>query len=208
MISLPRQTGCGYLMIRTVRPGFTLLEVLVVVTLIGLLAAILLPSLSRVRQQTRRAVCMGNLQQIGTAILSYRQQYREVFPVARAIPGPWVDAGVDDPPLPAALRNELAPDSGVYACPGDNGYVYPLSGISYIYNTTLSGRRPRDSWYHQGPLRLTETDIPVAYDFDGVTGDELPEGTAPVPFFHLRRNLLFADGRVGDFKPPPETPDS
>jgi prepilin-type N-terminal cleavage/methylation domain-containing protein len=53
------------------RNGFTLIEVLVVVAIIGLLVAILAPALSRARSQARLAVCGSNLRQIGTGLTSY-----------------------------------------------------------------------------------------------------------------------------------------
>jgi prepilin-type N-terminal cleavage/methylation domain-containing protein len=59
--------------------GFTLIELLVVVAIIALLLAILLPSLSRARQQARRTVCSSNLHQIGSALLIYRETFKE-FP--------------------------------------------------------------------------------------------------------------------------------
>jgi prepilin-type N-terminal cleavage/methylation domain-containing protein len=53
------------------RRGFTLVELLVVIAVLGVLIAILLPSLSGGRSAARRAVCMSNLHQLGVATLFY-----------------------------------------------------------------------------------------------------------------------------------------
>jgi prepilin-type N-terminal cleavage/methylation domain-containing protein/prepilin-type processing-associated H-X9-DG protein len=51
--------------------GFTLVELLVVITIIGMLMALLFPAVSGVRESARRAVCSNNQSQLGKAILMY-----------------------------------------------------------------------------------------------------------------------------------------
>ena len=62
------------------RKGFTLIELLVVVAIIAILAAMLLPALSRARENARRAKCISNLKQITLACLMYVNDNGEYFP--------------------------------------------------------------------------------------------------------------------------------
>jgi len=75
--------------------GFTLIELLVVIAIIALLMAILLPSLSRAREQARTTRCLSNLKQIGLAMHAYAADYNYRVPRAELRPGVAVYTGID-----------------------------------------------------------------------------------------------------------------
>lgn len=63
--------------------GFTLLEILIVLTIIGILAAILLPIFNRARSTAHTATCASNLRQIGQAMRLYVQDNSGYYPDSR-----------------------------------------------------------------------------------------------------------------------------
>jgi prepilin-type N-terminal cleavage/methylation domain-containing protein/prepilin-type processing-associated H-X9-DG protein len=60
-------------------PGFTLVELLVVITIIGMLMALVLPAINGVRENARRTQCAQNMGQIATAMVSYSTN-KQTFP--------------------------------------------------------------------------------------------------------------------------------
>ena len=116
-------------------PGFTLIEVLVVVAIIALLTAILAPSLQKARAQTRRTVCQSNLREIGHGVKYYLLAHNGVLPAARI----YGVGGYQRPmsyqqPLGTALPEKDRPLNrylkaiDIFECPSDAGDPHPMAG--------------------------------------------------------------------------------
>ena len=100
----------------TRKPGFTLLEVLVVVSIIALLMGLLLPSLRRAREQSKQLVCKKNLNEIWRGVLVYSIEYSDRIPFIERI-SPEIDPF--DEAHPTTVGSVLGPyvDRGSFACP-------------------------------------------------------------------------------------------
>jgi len=63
------------------RSAFTLIELLMVIAIIAILAAILFPVFAQARENARKATCVSNCKQIGLATMMYLQDYDETYPI-------------------------------------------------------------------------------------------------------------------------------
>jgi len=86
--------------------GFTLVELLVVVAIIALLAAILFPVFGRAREKARQTTCISNLKQLGMAFAMYTQDYDESYP--------WGNQGWAGHLVYPYVKNK-----NVFTCPSD-----------------------------------------------------------------------------------------
>lgn len=68
------------------QPGFTLIELLTVIGIISLLLAILFPTLSRAREQSRRTKCAANLHNLGVVCHAFADEHKGYFPMCYKMP--------------------------------------------------------------------------------------------------------------------------
>jgi len=120
--------------------GFTLIELLVVIAIIAILAAMLLPALSKAKIRSQGIGCMNNTRQLTYAWRMYAEDNREVLPfayatTAAAAPYVWVPGILDDVNPAAAdnwnldltLRKSIlwpycGNSVGIWHCPADTSY--------------------------------------------------------------------------------------
>jgi prepilin-type N-terminal cleavage/methylation domain-containing protein len=73
-----RTTKSGVAPAAELRPGFTLVELLIVIAIIGILIALLLPAIQAAREAARRSSCLNNLRQIALGALNYESSYKRL----------------------------------------------------------------------------------------------------------------------------------
>jgi len=130
--------------------GFTIIELLVVLSIIVLLIAILLPSMRRAKEVTRRTVCASQQHQLSVLCLDYASDnftfvfpgYRDWYPAPNDEHTPWISSMMFD-----YIAERNPPKN---AKPGTNGFKYdsgriPILGCPNFDNGFSSGRRTQVS---------------------------------------------------------------
>lgn len=214
---------------KTPKTGFTLIELLVVIAIIALLAAILFPVFTRVRENARRTSCASNLKQIGLGIAQYVQDYDEILPgvggdnVAdtwRARVAPYINStqiyvcpsrGYRSPYSVGSLRESLRTDgfAGSYAANGNRDYNYGPYGGDCNSSAKPLGCTPmsRNSDTTQGKVQtmLVVPSETLLITEAGVRGNSAFDwGGADFNIWagHMQTmNVLFCDGHVKALHP-------
>jgi prepilin-type N-terminal cleavage/methylation domain-containing protein/prepilin-type processing-associated H-X9-DG protein len=112
--------------------GFTLIEMLVVVGIILILAAMLLPALSRAKDQAHRISCINNLHQLHLATQMYVDENEDQLPPRRMTPNTWVQR----------LKENYVSEK-IVQCPKGRfseatPHSYLINGFNDYFETTLT----------------------------------------------------------------------
>lgn len=110
-IPSPRQTG------------FTLTDLLVILAVVSVLAALTIPILVRSRAKSKQTVCLSNLQKVNRAVLLFAEDNKDTLPLVDPSPAPggwwWYKEQVKSF---AGLTGPSSAEDKVFACPSDRGY--------------------------------------------------------------------------------------
>jgi type II secretory pathway pseudopilin PulG len=169
-----------------------LVELLVVIGIIALLIAILLPTLSKAREQSKRTTCLANLRSIGQAMYMYANENKDKLPNGNAM-GTWNwELGARS----LIVMAQLYTHPGVFHCPSDIDPV-PAEIVTADYfaiNSAHTSYEFFSIWWagKDGPkLARLSARAPLAWDLDG--------GELTSPLQNHKGNgggIVFADGRA------------
>lgn len=168
------------------RNGFTLFELLAVIAIIGILAAILLPALARARESARRASCLANLAQLGLALRMYAEEHDRQLP--------W-SGGEGNADCLLELRGEYVTEDFLFICPSDANSNEEAMDQTWTAEIGLSG----DGWRGTSPVPPS---VRESYDYFGAyTKAPLvyPHPSQPIPSVQLMWDITVMDEAEGIF---------
>jgi len=132
------------------RRAFTLVELLVVITVVAILVALLLPTVASVKEKARRTTCQNNLRQINLGLRMYCDDSNDTSPAETKDAEFWNQSWshyrrlINDY---VGVKSDPSPQDKLFACPDDTFYVdiRPITGDVAPYGLFAS----QSSLHHQ-----------------------------------------------------------
>jgi len=184
--------------------GFTLVELLVCISVIAVLIGLLIPSLAAVNETARRVVCQSNVRQIGLAVIMYSNDYNGQLPMSRFVSTPGNPSRAPASPEKMITVRVTSADAIEGASHWDGlGLLYQtdyLSAPRIFYCPSHRGENPY-SLYSKAWGGDTEEEIICNYHFRGegpVSSGPVVNGVRPTTRFlwsiDPAQSSLIADG--------------
>jgi prepilin-type N-terminal cleavage/methylation domain-containing protein/prepilin-type processing-associated H-X9-DG protein len=175
------------------RHGFTLLELLLVITIIAILAGMIFPVTGQIVARAQTTKCMANLRQIGMAAHSAANDNENRFPVIEIDPEHPIFAPEDNAVPLAQAFSKYGITEAVLQCPGDlkGANWFAKTGASYMWQP-YSEDEPSEAisiYTRRGQFPGRQSRVRLATDYEPVHAAMAQGG-------RRTSNTLYADGHV------------